>query len=318
MDLFAVRFLALDRVPKLLPPEWVENEEQQALLLAKTLRGLNPNTPLPREHVRNLLEAVVRTCEASKVEAIEEVYERLVSVGSKATEEKSFGIFRIGTHDVVFGLYGDQHALVQNGSTGFTTWEAGKCLSWYLSCVHDVKGKRILEIGCGTGVTGIVTSLFRNPAEYIFTDYHVSTLENARTNWELNSGRLPIQSTSKFEVLDMHAPQNLKIDTDIIVGSDIIYDESLAVALVRTLEHHTANFREALIASTIRTAKTYDLFIQTLSESRLLKFELITSRPFSEWIGNVEDAEWKCFLESSQILFDPVVELVRITPSKMH
>jgi len=317
MDLFSVRFLALDRVPKLLPIEFVENEEQQELLLMMTLRGLDEDTPLPRNQVRDTLEAIVRTCEAAKIVVIEEVYERLVKINTLPVSEKSFGRFRIGNHDIVFGLYGDQHALVQNGSTGFTTWEAGKCLSWYLSCVHDAKDKRILEIGCGTGVTGIVTALFGNPVEYVFTDYHESTLGNAKVNWDLNQSKQALGSQAKFELLDMHAPEKYRIDTDIIVGSDILYDESLAVALVRALEYHNRSFKEVLIASTIRTPTTYALFMKTLSESSELQFELIKKAHFSEWIAGIESREWSCFLNSSQLLFDPEVELVRIVPASM-
>jgi predicted nicotinamide N-methyase len=312
MDLFVIRFLALDRIPKILPQELVLDLAIQDVLLEKTLRSIKPDFPLPVHHVRNFLESIIRTCEALRIEVIEEVYERITALERSALQESSFGCFRIGEKDIFFKVHGDQFALVQDGSTGFMTWEAGRCLSWFLSCMHDVRGKRILEIGCGTGVAGIVTSSMSEPSEYIFTDYHESTLRNAQENWKVNHWVIGDSCSAKFENLDMYKPETQRVRTDIITGADILYDEDLALALVRTLENPNLEYKEALIASTVRTQATYDLFIKTLRSSNTLRFEIIFSEPFSKWVELPDSSEWRSFIASTQLRFDPIVELIKI------
>ena len=307
---FAVGFLALDRVPKILPIHLVESEIVQAELISKSIGSVSDRFPLPRFQVISLLEAIIRTCEAHKFQVAEEIYEILVSTKDS---ESAFGRFRIGSTDVVFRVHGDPFALVQDGSTGFMTWEAGKCLCWYLSCLKDVRGKRILEIGCGTGVTGIVTCKFTEIAEYVFTDYHISTLENARSNWDLNFDQGFSGPAVQFQILDMYDSTSQRHDTDVVVASDVLYDKELAVALVNTLENAEFRFKEAIIASTIRTRATYDLFLSTIENSESLRYETIRSAPFSDWVQNESDSKWRNFLGSKSMLFDPTVELIRIS-----
>ena len=310
MDLFAVRFLALDRIPKLLPGDFVVDENNQKLLLDKTLGRISNNFPLPKVHVQSLLESIVRTCESLRIDVHEEVYERLAFVSQQATTEVTFGHYVIGSRDFVFRVHGDPFALVQDGSTGFMTWEAGKCLCWYLACERDLGGKRILEIGCGTGITGIITRWFQSNAEYCFTDYHTSTLENAKKNCELNS----LLKCASFKQLDMLQEDPEELFANVIVGSDILYDEALAAGLVRFLEHPNIKFEEAVIVSTIRTEKTYNLFIESLERSGKLRYESIYRLPFSSWVDIPRETDWKYFLNSNQKLFDPVIDLVRIVP----
>ena len=314
MELFSVRFLALDRVPRLLPTEWVSTEKLQERLVELTLASIPPNFPLPRVQVRNLLEAITRTCESSNLVVIEDVYERLVELDvNRDYPDEVFGHYRIGDRNFVFRVHGDPHALVQDGSTGFITWEAGKCLSWYLACVHNIRDKRIMEIGCGTGITGIVTSAFQPINEYMFTDYHGSTLKNASQNCAVNKHLGNCSDVAKFRQIDMLKNQDL-VETDIIVGSDILYDESLARGLVRFLEQQEVVFKEALIVSTIRTEATYEVFLDSLRTSTKLKFESIRKQPFSEWAQLPEENAWKFYLDSATRLFDPVINLVRIVP----
>ena len=310
MDLFAVRFLALDRVPKLLPDEFVFNEETQKLFLDSTVGRVSDKFPLPRFHVQSLLESIVRTCESLKAAVHEEVYELLAIVSQQPGTDVSFGHYVIGTHDFVFQVHGDPFALVQDGSTGFMTWEAGKCLSWYLACERDLTEKSVLEIGCGTGITGIITRYFQANATYCFTDYHSSTLENAKTNCEFNN----LVGSASFKLLDMLQENPDETSAHLIVGSDILYDESLAVGIVRFLEHPNVEFEEALIVSTIRTEKTYDVFIESLRRSRKLRYESLKRLPFSSWVDIPNDRDWCHFLNSNQKLFDPVIDLVRIVP----
>ena len=307
MENFAVKFLALDRVPKILPLDLVETEQRQADLLNRTiLRAGVREHPLPRRHIQSLLEAIVRTCELMHLEVHEQVYESLAAALNDRAVRHEHGHYVIGGREVHFKVFGDSSALVQNGSTGFLTWEAGKCLAWYLACVR--KPSRVLELGCGTGVTGIIAAMF-GVAKYVFTDYHGTTLENARANWELN--KAAITTSSEFKQLDFLA-EDPCVDAGVIVGADVLYDDTLCRGLVRFLEAPGCKYEEALIMSTIRTESTYKVFKDSLRESSVLESECVFKLQFSAWCGLPDDSNWRHFLSSATSPFDPVIELIRI------
>lgn len=309
MDAFVAKFLALDRVPKLLPRDIVGTVDLQLELLRKTLsRATVKLYPLPTCHVVNLLEAIVRSCE--KTEVAEEVYERLATnLQHSPSEAPEFGLFTIGDHDIVFQVHGDSSAFVQNGSTGFISWEAGKCLSWFAgTLLTGSSGMRILELGCGTGVTGMVVAARVEDAKYTFTDYHEATLKQARDNWALNH----FTAQASFEHLDI-LDATCIVETDFIFGADILYSEELCKGLVSFLDRTDIKFEAAFIMTTIRTESTYAVFLDALKESSNLSFESVTRRSMSQWIAATgPGSDWRYFLDSATMLFDPEIELVRI------
>lgn len=309
MDAFVAKFLALDRVPKLLPHDIVGTVDLQLELLRKTLgRETVKLYPLPSRHVVNLLEAILRSCE--KTEVAEEVYERLATyLHQSPSEAPEFGLFTIGDHDIVFQVHGDSSAFVQNGSTGFITWEAGKCLSWFVGTqLSGTRGKRILELGCGTGVTGMVIAATVKDAKYTLTDYHEATLDQARDNWALNQ----LTAQAFFKSLDI-LDATCNVDTDLIIGADILYSEELCRGLVSLLNRTDIKFEAALIMTTIRTESTYAVFLDALKECRNLSFESVMRKSMSQWIAATEPgSDWRFFLDSATMLFDPEIELVRI------
>jgi hypothetical protein len=313
MQTFVSRFKALDRVPRLIPETaWINTCDKQENLLDMTVRStIARQYPLPPTHAQELLESIVRTCENERLEISESVYELLsktLGVKTEPSLSHYYGSYRIREKcDVVFTVASDQDnsMFVRDGSTGFCTWEAGKCLAWYL-CTQidgvDALGN-ILEIGCGTGITGIVISkICRNP--YTFTDYHASTLEQAQSNASLNS-----VENANFRFLDMMKDVGIKADT--IVGADILYDPDLCNGLVLLLSERS-EFKQAYIMTTIRTEATYSNFMDALGRCGNLKWSVVIRQPMSEWIADANDPSWGNFLDSSTRYFDAEIELVRI------
>lgn len=312
MDGFVVKYLALDRVPKLLPIDLVATVEAQDRLIHSTIqRDIVNKYPLPPDHVQRLLDSIVRTCESERIEVSEVVYELLsAQLRPKPMSNEWYGFFAFGVKTIVFNSPSDPTALVQNGSTGFLTWEAGKCLSWYMCRRFIAAGRTIVEIGCGTGVTGISISLFAQPKEYICTDYHEKTLEHAKRNFELNS----VPCSVKFKRVDLfQAPESDTVTGDIIIAADILYDMDLCRGLVGFLSSPKVKFHQALIMTTVRNDSTYKVFIDELDESLSLKWRVLKSQTMSGWISEAEDErDWMNFLSSSTLLFDPIIELVEI------
>lgn len=308
MDLFITRYHALDKTPRYIQDiAWIDTSEKQDYLLSRTvLDEFCIEYPLPPSHVRSLLETVVRTCEFEKLEVSEAVYEQLsMSLSKPKISHQYYGSYTINENlRVAFRTdAADSSAFVREGSTGFCTWEAGKCLAWYLC--RERKYNTILELGCGTGVTGIVVSKILG-SDYIFTDYHEQTLEQARLNCEING------VAAEFKKVDILRPvADNSISTDVIVAADILYDTDLCRGLVRWLSSNDV-YREALIMSTIRTDETYDVFKRELDQHRVgIEWSIVHRLPMSQWI-EMAGQQWGPFLDSNKRLFDPVIELVRI------
>ncbi len=48
-----------------------------------------------------------------------------------------------------------------------------------------IQGRNLIELGCGTGIVGILSSVL-GASSVIMTDYHEKVVENAKFNAELN------------------------------------------------------------------------------------------------------------------------------------
>ena len=298
----ATRVLALDRVPKQLVLSVSEQEE----LIGSVFSRIDPPFTLPRYQRLELLEAIER----SNPKVAERVYEHLAELLNEKEDLESsncVGMFTIPAAVCLFHVPSSPGSFVQAGSTGFVTWEAAKCLAWYL-WEGNFLWEDILELGCGSGVTGILGVLSGRVSRYVFSDYHESTLAQARENCVLNE----IDMTKvEFRLLNFLHPCTKPVSYSTIVAADILYDESLCEGLVRYLA--AVEFGQALIVSTIRTEETYALFIKALSQSSgQLQFRVLKSAKMSQWIDTA-GGQWQSFLNSSTPLFDPIVELVQIT-----
>jgi SAM-dependent methyltransferase len=97
-------------------------------------------------------------------------------------------------------------------------WEASSVLATYLAGLPPDPSKRMLEIGCGIGVTGIVASSFGHRVTLAETNPHA--LAFAEANAKLNGCR-----EIEIRQLDWNRPF-LPMRFDYIVGSEVIYRKS--------------------------------------------------------------------------------------------
>ena len=122
-------------------------------------------------------------------------------------------------------------------STGLTLWTSSQVLSGYLIDNSNlVKDKRVLELGAGMGLCGIVAH-YLGSAHVCATDGDVKVMENLRYNMKLNG--LKGHSTPDCAVLDSEAREischQLIWDNDlqnfesthgkfsVIMGTDVFY-----------------------------------------------------------------------------------------------
>lgn len=110
-------------------------------------------------------------------------------------------------------------------------WPAGRVLAEAMSSI-DIAGKRILEIGCGLGLSSIV--LQRRLADITASDQHPLAASFLAHNSGLND--LPSITYS-----DLHwATPNPGLGRfDLLIGSDILYERDHVELLAAVLSRHT-------------------------------------------------------------------------------
>lgn len=113
-------------------------------------------------------------------------------------------------------------------------WESSIGLARHVDTIRtSLKDKRVLEIGCGFGLTGIVAG--QMGARVIFTDVENDALRFAHHNAEQND----VAEISDFVQMDWNTPCfNCKFRY--ILAADVIYEEHHWEPIVRLLQDYLA------------------------------------------------------------------------------
>jgi protein-L-isoaspartate O-methyltransferase len=152
----------------------------------------------------------------------------------------------------------DPEDLFQDFPLWIKIWEASFVLAEYLAGFNVESGKRFLEIGCGLGVVGIVTSSFGH--HVTMTEYNHDALNFARANALLNE----ISSNLEIRHLDWNSPL-IEGSFDYIVGSEILFREGDFDPLFKLLMTYLNAGGEVILAEGIR--KTSMEFMRQMSHS---------------------------------------------------
>ena len=96
-------------------------------------------------------------------------------------------------------------------------WEASWVLADFLACLPADPERRLLEIGCGLGLVGVVAASFGH--KVVMTEHNPEAIAFARANADLNH-------CADVEIVDLdwNAP-SLYGRFDSIVGSEVVYHE---------------------------------------------------------------------------------------------
>jgi len=127
-------------------------------------------------------------------------------------------------------------------------WEASLVLAEHLAAMPVDPKRRLLEIGCGVGVVGIVAAAFGH--RVTMTEYNSHALYFARANAHAN---LSASNGAGIEVmhLDWNHP-NLAGRFDVIVGSEVIYKETDFQAILSLFETCLSPSGEIILAEGLR------------------------------------------------------------------
>lgn len=133
--------------------------------------------------------------------------------------------------------------LASAGATGYRTWEAALHLGQYLCTEPDIiRGKRVLELGTGTGYVSVVCAKYLGAAKAIASDGADGVLSRLADTMFLNG----LQGSSTFVPKELvwgralvgteEEKWNGGEEVDVVLGSDITYDTRAIPALIGTLD----------------------------------------------------------------------------------
>ena len=165
--------------------------------------------------------------------------ERKVSIGGR-----DWRIRCVASEDVLLEYTTDESA-VEHFPYGMLLWPSAVALAgWLADNAAGLPGKRVLELGAGTGLPGLAAR--RLGASVVQTDYLSETLELAETNARLND----VTGIDR-RILDWRRPAGLT-SYDVVLAADVLYARELHDSLARVLELAVAETGCAVIADPVR------------------------------------------------------------------
>jgi len=142
--------------------------------------------------------------------------------------------------------FADEEGIAENLGISSATWplfgviwESGEVLA-HLMHDFEIEGKRILEVGCGIGLTSLM--LNHRDADITATDHHPEAGNFLRKNVNLNEGDpIPFERTGWSDGSDQLGR------LDLIVGSDLLYESEHAELLAGFIDDHANKQCEVII-----------------------------------------------------------------------
>ncbi|KZZ20403.1 histidine kinase, partial [Oleiphilus sp. HI0081] len=113
---------------------------------------------------------------------------------------------------------------------------------------YTIGDKRVLEVGCGMALSSLL--LNKQHADITATDYHPETEKFLQRNTELNS-----DADITFERIDWAKDNDSLGLFDLIIGSDILYEDEHISLLANFFERHSKPTSEVILVDPGRGKK---------------------------------------------------------------
>lgn len=184
-----------------------------------------------------------------------------MSLNSSVTDLLLIRELPITRADSPFG----SEAAPEDDTTGLGIWPAAVLAARWVAkdLVEALRGKVVVELGCGCGLPGLAAARYASPRSVYLTDIHAPTLQNTIHNAHLNA--LPAASASatstevdpsRWGVLDQTTvlsscaapvavytcrvswtdPSTYPAEkAEVLLGSDLVYDSGILAALTQAV-----------------------------------------------------------------------------------
>lgn len=248
------------------------------------------------------LKQCISILEADSVDIRDEFYETLVSLQEKQSTCPQKWVYRHypipRTKDIISVKEAPQ--IISDGTTGLSCWQAGIFLAdWMTQNSIKFTGKRLMELGSGTGATGLIVSRSCQPEELILSDCHENVLRLLRENVELNA----CQETVRVIDLnwdDASELDNLNVDPEVILAADVVYDDTIfrpLIDLILALLRRNKSM-QIYLAATVRNEETLTAFLKLAREDGLTIEQVVTSANVENILNWDDRTEIRLFLLS--------------------
>ncbi|KAM0256607.1 hypothetical protein ACHAQJ_004894 [Trichoderma viride] len=294
VDRFCHQYLQLEQTLKYPEPQHLRRSDVQEAIYQRLFADDSlPAGPPPLRYQVRVLKELVSCIEAS----IEDWDEHGVSDGlmsslsvllstpapdeADAVQQKCHVVYHLASlpgHEANITLFENRSLISAAGTTGLRTWEAALHLGQLL-CQDPsiVSGKRILELGTGTGYLSILCVKYLQSTHVIASDGSDDVINNLPENFFLNqlegsNAIIPMDLKWGYELVGTEEERwNGGRPLDVVLGADITYDASIIPALVGTLLELFGLYPhvEVIIAATQRNLKTFQVFLEKCEDERL-------------------------------------------------
>jgi len=126
-------------------------------------------------------------------------------------------------------------------------WPSSLVLAHFIEH-HHTENKRILEVGCGIALSSLL--LNEQSADITATDYHPEVEPFLRRNVELNCGR-----ALAYEQTDWSRQGDDLGLFDLIIGSDLLYEDDHIPLLANFIDNHAKSECEVIVVDPGRGRK---------------------------------------------------------------
>lgn len=158
-------------------------DEQSALLDATVRLPALEKYPIRSGYIIRFIRHIIDALEAQCTDAHDDLYGVLCEHQAKQTENEangfSFKHYSIHLRDRRETIrLKENHNKISQGTTGLNVWEAALALcEWSIFNESVIAGKHVVELGAGTGLSGLVIAKCCQPLSVTLTDGNDKVLE---------------------------------------------------------------------------------------------------------------------------------------------
>mmetsp|Transcript_26285 Transcript_26285/g.38969 ORF Transcript_26285/g.38969 Transcript_26285/m.38969 type:complete len:358 (-) Transcript_26285:30-1103(-) len=190
--------------------------------------------PPPCGWLKTLVKGIIKDVEDSAEELHDSVAELMVNAASQQSEEQEGA--------AVFTFPPNHEAVIYtkkiHNQVGMRMWTAGLHMAEFLIKNPEVcAGRSVLELGAGTGCTGVILGKSLLPKEVVMTDFHKEVLHNLQRNIDENQADASPMVCHKLDWFECTAGDcaPFRNSCPVILAADCTYSEDLCDQLLRTL-----------------------------------------------------------------------------------
>mmetsp|Transcript_37742 Transcript_37742/g.58916 ORF Transcript_37742/g.58916 Transcript_37742/m.58916 type:complete len:448 (+) Transcript_37742:44-1387(+) len=280
-------FPALETVKSLDVKAWSESEQMLFLSSLNRVIEANDIDILLHKRICGVLKQLVSEIESTGQDVLNEVYEALAEFqfSNPCTyyqPEKNIAEDMTIARYPVPDMPGSAISIKQNiwhSEVGLRPWAAAYLLTeWLAERPERTAGRRVLEVGAGVGLTGLMAGArpaAARPACLLLTDYLEEVVENLQRNVDRSraEGALPPGLDVAAGTLDWCRPEASGLrwaDWDLIMGADVVYNRESIPPLCRAIRAMLGcrgpggAAPEVVVCMKIRSPLVYELFLESL------------------------------------------------------